>query len=126
MSLSIHIFFGLISPNLLLWPFGSGSEINTFARESVDQNAFIFFQENVNNERVKREDKVWGPWETWSPCSVTCGDGRSIKYRHCISESCGYEEKEAQIRPCHMKPCKTKYFKNMGSQEKYVRSWVPI
>lgn len=126
MSLSTYISFDFILPILLFWQVASANENNMVDRESFGQNAFIFLQENINNERLKREDKVWGPWETWSPCSVTCGEGRSIKYRYCISDTCGYEEKEAQIRPCHMKPCKTKYFKNMDSHYKYIRSWVPI
>lgn len=123
LSMSTYLLLGSILPNLLI----RGNNIDTYDEESFGQHAFIFAQENENNERLKREDKMWGPWEAWSPCSVSCGEGRSIKYRHCISDTCGYEEKEAQIRPCHMKPCKTNYFsKDLDSQEEYVRPWVPI
>ena len=30
----------------------------------------------------------WGAWESWNPCTVTCGAGTTIRYRSCNGGSC--------------------------------------
>ena len=42
----------------------------------------------------------------WSPCSATCGEGKTKRNRHCVGEGCGggYEE---QIKYCRGTPCPT-------------------
>lgn len=77
---------------------------STNAAPYQELNNFIF-AEYDDGEREKREDKIWGPWGKWSHCSVTCGKGQMNKFRYCISNSCGLEEKEAMVKPCRMQPC---------------------
>lgn len=76
---------------------------------TFDDTSFIF----SNILRKKREQKVWGPWESWTPCSASCGVGKMFKFRYCISEDCGEDEKESKIKSCQIEPCKGKYFGNM-------------
>ncbi|KAM9456586.1 thrombospondin type-1 domain-containing protein 1 isoform 2-T3 [Clarias gariepinus] len=33
---------------------------------------------------VQRNAEMWGPWQTWSGCSVTCGDGVRERVRECL------------------------------------------
>lgn len=126
MSMSTSLFLAIILSNLLC-PITKSAEFNVDDEDkSLEQNDFIFADEYQNNERMKREEKVWGPWETWSPCSVSCGKGQMIKFRHCISDSCGYDEKEARVKPCSMKPCKMIYFKDMAPNLNNVQFWHSI
>ncbi|KAK9739454.1 Thrombospondin type 1 domain [Popillia japonica] len=39
-------------------------------------------------ERTRKENKKqrWGKWTNWSPCSVSCGKGREIRWRHCLEK----------------------------------------
>lgn len=73
--------------------------------------------------RKKKNVKQWDHWVSqllqlhgsaifygffkgkWSDCSVSCGVGKSVRWRHCVSNGCADGEKEAQIRTCTMKPC---------------------
>ncbi|XP_018307970.1 uncharacterized protein PFB0145c [Mycetomoellerius zeteki] len=32
----------------------------------------------------RRSRRKWGRWMDWSSCSVTCGKGRQIRWRHCL------------------------------------------
>lgn len=49
--------------------------------------------------------KIWEHWGKWSKCSVTCGVGKIIRWRFCISDNCGKNEREAQIKTCVLAPC---------------------
>ncbi|XP_030747782.1 ADAMTS-like protein 3 [Sitophilus oryzae] len=55
--------------------------------------------------RGKKNIKEWDHWGKWSPCSATCGVGKTTRWRHCVSQGCASGEKEAQIRTCTLKPC---------------------
>lgn len=70
---------------------------------SVDD--VIYYDEININDRMKKNVKIWDHWGKWSPCSVTCGEGKMTRWRHCVSEACAPGEKEAQIKTCKMKSC---------------------
>ncbi|XP_067290084.1 thrombospondin type-1 domain-containing protein 1 isoform X1 [Pseudorasbora parva] len=38
---------------------------------------------------VQRHTKMWGPWQPWSGCSVTCGEGVRERVRECLLPSSG-------------------------------------
>ncbi|KAK6627375.1 hypothetical protein RUM44_009852 [Polyplax serrata] len=57
----------------------------------------------INSDR--KGVKIWDQWGKWSPCSVTCGVGRSTRWRHCIGGGCAQGEKEAQIKRCTNPAC---------------------
>lgn len=55
--------------------------------------------------RSNREPKLWDQWGNWSTCSVTCGIGKIIRWRHCIGGNCSLGEKKAQLRTCTSAAC---------------------
>lgn len=52
-----------------------------------------------------RKPKIWDQWGNWSTCSVTCGIGKIVRWRHCISGSCSLGEKKAQLKTCTSAAC---------------------
>ncbi|KAF5297849.1 hypothetical protein FQR65_LT19664 [Abscondita terminalis] len=45
----------------------------------------------------------WGAWTSWSTCSVSCGKGRKIRWRHCLTgcdADTEMEEKSCQLPAC--------------------------
>ncbi|XP_020294383.1 uncharacterized protein LOC109859994 isoform X2 [Pseudomyrmex gracilis] len=48
---------------------------------------------------------AWDNWSNWSPCSVTCGQGRQVRWRHCLATHCVLGLKKAQLRSCRLKKC---------------------
>lgn len=46
----------------------------------------------------------WGEWTPWSACSVSCGKGREIRWRHCIEE-CDVAETEMEEKTCQLPAC---------------------
>ncbi|XP_028050554.1 transcription initiation factor TFIID subunit 11 isoform X2 [Monomorium pharaonis] len=68
---------------------------------------------NPNDIGLNGEDidlTVWDSWSIWSACSVTCGQGRQVRWRHCLSKDCTDGLKKAQMRSCRLKDCSTKGF----------------
>nr|XP_012220029.1 PREDICTED: thrombospondin-2-like [Linepithema humile] len=55
--------------------------------------------------RNDREPKIWDQWGNWSTCSVTCGIGKIMRWRHCIGGSCSLGEKKAQLKTCTSAAC---------------------
>ena len=51
---------------------------------------------------------AWDNWSIWSACSVSCGQGRQVRWRHCLSADCTKGLKKAQLKSCHLKDCGTK------------------
>lgn len=96
-----------------------------FKEVNEDSNDFIFTNENQIEERVKREEKVWGPWGHWSACSVSCGVGEKVMFRYCISDSCALGEKEAKVKPCNMAPCERNVLKEFESNLQSDTFWYP-
>lgn len=68
-------------------------------------DSVVYFDEIMSNDRLKKDEGVWDHWGKWTPCSVTCGEGKMSRWRHCVSEACDPGEKEAQIKSCKRKPC---------------------
>ncbi|XP_043493653.1 uncharacterized protein PFD1115c-like [Polistes fuscatus] len=59
----------------------------------------------VRKNRIKRKSRrKWGRWTGWSSCSVTCGKGRQIRWRHCLRE-CSTVETEMEEKACQMPAC---------------------
>lgn len=56
-------------------------------------------------------DVHWSPWETWSPCSASCGQGIRLRSRNCLQSDgrfaglyeCDGLPSETQI--CQIAPC---------------------
>ncbi|XP_043498841.1 uncharacterized protein LOC122522101 isoform X2 [Polistes fuscatus] len=63
--------------------------------------------DSEDNEETTNEEYSddWDDWGAWSPCSVTCGCGQQVRWRHCITDDCVKGLKRAQIKTCHLKPC---------------------
>ncbi|KYB28835.1 putative Golgi apparatus membrane protein-like protein CG5021 [Tribolium castaneum] len=53
--------------------------------------------------------KRWDRWTQWSQCSVSCGKGREIRWRHCV-ENCGGVETEMEEKACQLPACGGKLF----------------
>lgn len=124
MSTSTYFFVATIFSNLFCETIKEFDNDNQYRNDEV--NGFLFLQDYHSNDRIKREEeKIWGPWGKWTPCSVTCGEGRTIKFRYCESESCGVGEKEAKIKPCKMKTCPKLKTGETVSKTAGVSFWFP-
>lgn len=62
-------------------------------------------QKIMSTGKNNRKPKIWDQWGNWSTCSVTCGIGKIMRWRHCISGSCSLGEKKAQLRTCTSAAC---------------------
>lgn len=59
----------------------------------------------VRKSRIKRKSRrKWGRWTGWSSCSVTCGKGRQIRWRHCLRD-CSTVETEMEEKTCQLPAC---------------------
>ncbi|XP_053312291.1 cartilage intermediate layer protein 2 [Spea bombifrons] len=47
----------------------------------------------------------WSPWGLWTPCTKTCGMGRSIRRRTCNSKDISCVGKSFQVQKCQKSPC---------------------
>lgn len=54
-------------------------------------------------DKRKRNQEKWGKWTEWSACSVTCGKGRKIRWRHCLVK-CDAETEMEEIT-CQLPAC---------------------
>ncbi|XP_077275655.1 uncharacterized protein LOC143904687 [Temnothorax americanus] len=59
----------------------------------------------IKREKNSREPKIWDQWGNWSTCSVTCGIGKIMRWRHCIGGRCSLGEKKAQLKTCTSAAC---------------------
>uniref|UniRef100_A0A8C5P7B6 Thrombospondin type 1 domain containing 1 n=1 Tax=Leptobrachium leishanense TaxID=445787 RepID=A0A8C5P7B6_9ANUR len=60
---------------------------------------------------IRREIETWSLWQSWSPCSTTCGDGHRERHRECLSTSpenpsCNGSPKEISI--CSLDDCSSR------------------
>ncbi|XP_046824750.1 coiled-coil domain-containing protein 175-like [Vespa crabro] len=59
----------------------------------------------IRKNRIKRKSRrKWGRWTGWSSCSVSCGKGRQIRWRHCLRD-CSTVETEMEEKACQMPAC---------------------
>lgn len=52
--------------------------------------------------------EMWGPWQTWSGCSVTCGEGVRERVRDCLLPSGGGMQCTGMVREqshCSLEDC---------------------
>ncbi|TRY83177.1 hypothetical protein DNTS_020675 [Danionella cerebrum] len=57
---------------------------------------------------VQRHTKTWGPWQPWSECSVTCGEGVRERVRECLLPSSGGIQCTGMVREqshCSLEDC---------------------
>ena len=48
-------------------------------------------------------------WSSWTPCSVTCGDGAESRTRYCLDESgSGCVGSAVETKSCLKEPCTSK------------------
>ncbi|KAG8594926.1 hypothetical protein GDO81_001367 [Engystomops pustulosus] len=47
----------------------------------------------------------WSSWSTWTPCTKTCGEGKSVRQRKCSSNSMPCSGPSFQIQKCRTSPC---------------------
>lgn len=85
-------------------------------KKSVTPESFSFSSPSsllpmINNKMKKakkdNEGKTgskWGHWTDWSSCSVSCGKGRQIRWRHCV-ENCTEAETEMEEKTCQLPAC---------------------
>ncbi|XP_026797846.3 thrombospondin type-1 domain-containing protein 1 isoform X2 [Pangasianodon hypophthalmus] len=57
---------------------------------------------------VQRNAEMWGPWQTWSGCSVTCGEGVRERLRECLLPPAGGMQCTGMVREqslCSLEDC---------------------
>lgn len=110
MSTKLFLLLLLLS----LPPFGYAPQISygdEDYEEAVgeeDYSAFFGMGKSAKKEEQFNENrgpKMWDHWGKWSDCTVTCGVGKMIRWRHCVGGSCEKGEKEAQIKSCTLPAC---------------------
>ncbi|XP_011873912.1 PREDICTED: zinc metalloproteinase nas-37-like [Vollenhovia emeryi] len=76
---------------------------NTF--RDIDDEDEDDIRPPIKREKNSREPKIWDQWGNWSTCSVTCGIGKIMRWRHCIGGRCSLGEKKAQLKTCTSAAC---------------------
>ncbi|XP_011704226.1 PREDICTED: uncharacterized protein LOC105459693 [Wasmannia auropunctata] len=71
----------------------------------VDDDEDDDIHPQIKREKNGKEPKIWDQWGNWSTCSVTCGIGKIMRWRHCIGGSCSLGEKKAQLKTCTSAAC---------------------
>ncbi|XP_025269734.1 uncharacterized protein LOC112639558 [Camponotus floridanus] len=62
------------------------------------------FARGENPIARSKSRRKWGRWMDWSSCSVTCGKGRQIRWRHCLHD-CTDAETEMEEKACQLPAC---------------------
>ncbi|XP_074028005.1 uncharacterized protein [Leptinotarsa decemlineata] len=63
----------------------------------------------INTKTEIVDDQIFDDWTAWSACSVTCGKGRHIRWRHCL-QNCDGVETEMEEKECQFPACPNKLF----------------
>ncbi|XP_020300077.1 uncharacterized protein LOC109863847 isoform X3 [Pseudomyrmex gracilis] len=58
----------------------------------------------IQSRTRRKLQRKWGRWMDWSSCSVTCGKGRQIRWRHCLRD-CDDAETEMEEKACQLPAC---------------------
>merc|ERR1712123_346242 len=56
----------------------------------------------------RQQEKGWGQWTQWGPCSVSCGPGYSVRTRRCVGSRCGtagFHTQDRQEKICIAQEC---------------------
>ncbi|KAM9311087.1 ADAMTS-like protein 5 [Gastrophryne carolinensis] len=72
-----------------------------------------FYRGAINNfgpehSQPQRSSNEWGSWQSWSPCSRTCGGGAAVRMRRCIVRNNAGPDcmgDTRQYQACNMKDC---------------------
>lgn len=64
----------------------------------------IFYKE-PGTRTSEEKYQEWEEWTEWSPCSVSCGKGRQIRWRHCIAHQCSSGDMEMREKSCQLPAC---------------------
>ncbi|CAG9763956.1 unnamed protein product [Ceutorhynchus assimilis] len=96
--------------NLLRHEPNSDSEAGT-SFDYIKKVLLRFLSTLKRDKRTTAQTKKsqWRKWTDWSPCSVTCGKGRSIRWRHCKAR-CQNLETEMEEVACQLPECPKKLF----------------
>lgn len=63
---------------------------------------------------------VWGPWDSWEPCSATCGVGYRRRFRTCNNSLNGdCTGSDVEYEKCHLKSCPE------ISEQMRITQWTP-
>ncbi|CAH2253813.1 thrombospondin type-1 domain-containing 1 [Pelobates cultripes] len=108
---------------------------NTYCFELLMRSSNSYSFPKINEcVEIRREIETWSLWQSWSPCSTTCGDGQRQRHRECLSTSllnpsCNGSPKEISI--CSLEDCSTikppiKSTKNSNGDSKTTSNTVTI
>ncbi|XP_059078557.1 uncharacterized protein LOC131877019 isoform X1 [Tigriopus californicus] len=109
----------------ILYPYSGGLVDSVVRRDPLDSRYFQFGIRKHINIPIVSENEVfrpcslvldsvngnWAPWNSWSPCSATCGTGAQSRNRRCenpIPTESGLKcnGSEFETTSCHIQDCK--------------------